>query len=237
MSSLKEKSTGFIIGIMVGLIVAGGFFILKLDNYFKELNFYKTIVKSLSSESKVDSTETKEDTISTPKSKRSPVKKEKKSLLIDLGQETPAFEEDTLPKRQLKDSLTSQPPLNDDEIVVRKDELLATKTLDVINLTPAKSTAKDSLLQKVSGIKEEKNPAKQYLNIECWASPLNYRGYKLGRYKMIAYGFASADGMKVFKLDELMYLKTSFGVYRLDYATGFKPYERVTDEAVLSKLK
>ena len=48
MSSFKEKSQGFIIGIMVGLIVAGGFFILKLDDYFKELNFYKSVSNTFS---------------------------------------------------------------------------------------------------------------------------------------------------------------------------------------------
>jgi len=48
MSSFKEKSYGFIIGILVGLIVAGGFFIFKLDDYFKELSFYKSVSNTFS---------------------------------------------------------------------------------------------------------------------------------------------------------------------------------------------
>ena len=52
MSSFKEKSFGFIIGILVGLIVAGGFFIFKLDDYFKELNFYKSVSNTFSSDTK-----------------------------------------------------------------------------------------------------------------------------------------------------------------------------------------
>jgi len=52
MSSFKEKSYGFIIGILVGLIVAGGFFIFKLDDYFKELSFYKSVSNTFSSDTK-----------------------------------------------------------------------------------------------------------------------------------------------------------------------------------------
>jgi hypothetical protein len=46
MSSFKEKLQVFMLGLMAGLIIAGGFFILKLDDYFKELNFYKNVVKT-----------------------------------------------------------------------------------------------------------------------------------------------------------------------------------------------
>ena len=96
---------------------------------------------------------------------------------------------------------------------------------------------KDSLLQKVSGVKDDKNVASQFFNIEYWQSPLNYKGYKMSKYKMVLYGIAASDGMKVYKLDDIIYLKNASMVYRLDNTGDFKPYERITDEVIINRLK
>ena len=234
MSSFKEKSYGFIIGILVGLIVAGGFFIFKLDDYFKELNFYKSVSNTFSSEAKTDELTTKQEV--PPKSTE--VKKKKKEAVITVdkfGEDEKAVNADST--ISAKDSLTLENPSSND-VIVRKDELLSTKTLEVINMDPvAKMNGKDSLLQKVSGIKDDRNPSKQFLNIEFWSSPLNYKGYKMSKYKLILYGVASPEGLKIFKLDDVVYLKSASFVYRLDASGDFKPYERITDESIISRLK
>ena len=234
MSSFKEKSYGFIIGILVGLIVAGGFFIFKLDDYFKELNFYKSVSNTFSSDAKTDESTTKQEV--TPKSTE--VKKKKKEAVITVdkfGEDEKAVNTDTT--ISAKDSLTLENPSSND-VIVRKDELLSTKTLEVINMDPvAKMNGKDSLLQKVSGIKDDRNSSKQFLNIEFWSSPLNYKGYKMSKYKLILYGVASPEGLKIFKLDDVVYLKSASFVYRLDASGEFKPYERITDESIISRLK
>jgi hypothetical protein len=241
MSSFKEKSQGFIIGIMVGLIVAGGFFILKLDNYFKELNFYKNVVKPFSSESKTNESEEKLADKQLSKEKRSTdtKTKNKKNTTGSLNKNDSIVDTSIHTNTKIKDSTyTLGGAAASDDIVVRKDELLFTKTLEVINLGPVtKANPKDSLLQKVSGIKEDKNNSKQFFNIEFWSSPLNYKGYKLGKYKMVLYGITSAEGIKVFKLDDTLYLKNSGIVYKLDYADDFKPYERVSEDTIINKLK
>ena len=136
-----------------------------------------------------------------------------------------------------KDSLTLENPVMDD-VVVRKDELFSTKTLEVLNLDPvAKMTSKDSLLQKVSGIKDDRSASKQFLNIEFWSSPLNYKGYKMSKYKLVLYGIASPEGLKLYKLDDITYIRSSSFIYRLDASGDFKPYERITDESITTKLK
>lgn len=234
MSSFKEKSYGFIIGILVGLIVAGGFFIFKLDDYFKELSFYKSVSNTFSSDSKTAEPNVPE--VTTTKSNE--VKKKKKEAVITVdknGEDEKIVNADST--KIAKDSLTLVNP-NSDEVVVRKDELLSTKTLDVINLDPvAKMNGKDSLLQKVSGIKDDRSSSKQYLNIEFWSSPLNYKGYKMSKYKLILYGVSSPDGLKIYRLEDVTYLKSSYFVYRLDATGEFKPYERITDESILNRLK
>ena len=137
-----------------------------------------------------------------------------------------------------KDSLALQSE-NSDDIIVRKDELLSTKTVDVVNLNPlaSRNNAKDSLVQKISGIKDDKNVSQQFFNIEFWQSPLNYKGYKMSKYKIILYGIESPEGLKIFKVDDLIYLKKNSTVYKLDYSSEFKSYEHITDENIISKLK
>ncbi|MBL0329370.1 MAG: hypothetical protein IPP64_08135 [Bacteroidetes bacterium] len=235
MSSFKEKSYGFIIGILVGLIIAGGFFIFKLDDYFKELSFYKSVSNTFSSESKSEDVPSKETT---------PVEKTKKSKtkVADFSKNQEAINEEKVVKVDTnsiaKDTLTLENPGGDDVMVVRKDELLLTKTLEVFNLDPvAKMNGKDSLLQKVSGIKDDKPAAKQYMNLELWSSPLNYKGYKMSKYKLIMYGIASPEGLKIYRLDDVVYIKSASLVYRVDATGEFKPYERITDESVISRLK
>lgn len=245
MSSFKEKSQVFIMGLMTGLIIAGGFFILKLDNYFKELNFYKNIVKTFTFKSSSKENETpvksEEETVSKDKKTKDTNAKTRVQANTDTSSAKSAttfvLDADTLAKHTVKDSaLTINSAPTQEDIVIRKDELLLTKTLEVINLTATQNSAKDSLLQKVSGIKDDKN-AKQYINVELWQSPLNYKGYKMGKYKVVLYGIVSLEGLKVYALEGETYLKYGNMVYHLENTSEFKSYERITDETITSKLK
>lgn len=241
MINFKEKSQTFIMGMMAGLIIAGGFFILKLDDYFTELNFYKNVAKtfyinSKSSESAIKTDETKQSDKTKPiligSKKRILAKADsinKKSNLL--------LKADTLKNHFMKDSISYSDPTED--IVVRKDELLSTKTVEVINLNPVESNTNhsDSLLQKVSGIRDDKNATKQFFNVELWQSPLNYKGYKMSKYKIIVYGINSTDGIKMYKMDEDIYFKNASVVYKLEPSNDFKPYQSVADPSIINKLK
>lgn len=247
MSSFKEKSQIFIMGLMAGLIVAGAFFILKLDNYFKELNFYKNIVKTFTFKSaqknnEILSIQEKEEPKKDKKNKETKVKNIPSipdTSSINKPTTNFVLDADTIAKFTAKDSLTNVLTASQEEIVIRKDELLLTKTVEVINIGASSLTQnnpKDSLLQKVSGIKDDKAP-KQLMNVELWHSPLNYKGYKMGKYKIILYGIISLDGLKIYTLENETFLKQGTTVYVLVNTSEFKPYERITDENIISKLK
>lgn len=241
MINFKEKSQVFIMGMMAGLIIAGGFFILKLDDYFKELNFYKNVAKtfylnSKSSESIIKTTDTKPSEGTTPNKNYT---KKRIYSKVDSTNKKANFilNADTLKNYLTKDSLSINDPTED--IVVKKDELLSTKTIEVINLNPLSSTTNhsDSLLQKVSGIRDDRNSAKQFFNVELWQSPLNYKGYKMSKYKIVVYGISSADAIKMYKIDEDIYIKNASVVYKLEQSNDFKPYQFITDPSILNKLK
>lgn len=237
MSSFREKSQVFIIGLAIGLLAAGAFFILKLDDYFKELSFYKNL-SSLSQPA--PSNELKAST-EEEKNEKPAKSKSQKSIKVNtdnaVSSQDQVLDADTLRTASKADSINASFVAGSD-IVVRKDELLSTKTLEVYNLSPTvKNSSKDSLLQKVSGIKDDRSGEMQMFNIEFWSSPLNYRGYRMSKYKIILYGIPSADGLKVYKLDDVVYLKHQSNVYRLDYASDFHPYDRITDESITGKFK
>ncbi len=247
MKKFRDKTQGFILGIMVGLIVAGGFFVLKLDDYFKELNFYKTFIHTFTSEHKTaDANDDKKE--AAPENEKLTSKNNSGSKLTSMNDSLRSnklntdldVNEDSLYASLTSDTLYEKTMNTSEEVVVRKDELVATKTFEVINLNPTASrttNSKDSLLQRVSGVVDDKVNGKQLFNIEFWQSPLNYKGYKLSKYKMILYGMPSENDIKVFKLEDNIYLKNMAMVYKLEYASDFKSYERVTDENIISKLK
>ncbi len=242
MRNFKETSQVFIMGLMAGLVIAGGFFILKLDDYFKELNFYKNVAKTFSLSSKNNETSAKSIYIQATNEKQEIENKTKNKKTV-ANNNTPIrdyiLNTDTIKNiHATKDSLLISGINPQDDVVVRKDELLSIKTVEVINLNPVTNRAtKDSLIQKVSGVIDDKNNSKQFFNIEFWQSPLNYKGYKMSKYKMVLYGILLADVFKVYKLDDIIYLKNSGLVYQLDYAADFKQYERITDETIINKLK
>lgn len=251
MSNFREKSQSFIIGLMAGLLIAGVFFILKLDDYFKELNFYKNIAKTFVSDSKnLESSVKPEDTAPVQDKKIKPGISKNKSVSnidsIDLKKTKTdlVLDADSLKKYLAMDTVISKnnsaiATTSSEDIIVRKDELLSTKTVEIINLSPVASSrnSKDSLLQKVSGIKDDKNSTKQFINIELWQSPLNYRGYKMSKYKITLYGLTSLEGLKVYILDDVIYLKNGATVNKLENSSEFRPYERITEENLISKLK
>jgi len=240
MSNFKDKFQPFIMGVMVGLIIAGVFFIFKLDNYFKELNFYKSVAQTFFSDSKNKNIFVKtEGSRNADEKKNSEIKTKPKPIITENSTKKNSLilNADTSNTNILRDS-TSENVNYMDDVVVRKDELLFIKTLEVINLSPITITdnSKDSLLQKVSGVNEDRLNTKQFF-IEFWQSPLNYKGYKMSKHKLVLYGIPSAEGIKVYKLEDLIYFKNLGVVYKLDYASDFKPYERITDETIINKLK
>ncbi|MCE3279133.1 MAG: hypothetical protein K0S44_1324 [Bacteroidetes bacterium] len=235
MTNFKEKAQIFIIGLSIGLLVAGAFFILKLDDYFKELNLLKRVSHTFTSpEKKSEQIEPLRQEKPTRKKKEQTENSDKTSqdtlLIIDPDLTNMS---DTIKRDSVQSAL-----LAEDDIVVKQDKLLSTRTIEVFNMSPsAKLNSKDSLLQKVSGIKDDKQTGKQMFNVELWSSPLNYKGYKMSKYKIVLYGITAMDAVKLYKLDDVIYLKLSSAVYRLDYISDFKSYDRVTDEQIITKLK
>jgi hypothetical protein len=137
-----------------------------------------------------------------------------------------------------RDSNLTRYNTNPDEIIVRKDEMMDAKTIDVTLVGSADiKTAKDSLLEKESGIRDEsKSPVTAY-QVEFWQSPVNYKGYKMLKNKIVLFGVGLSDNLKLYKIEDALYLKQQQNVYRLAFTSDFHQFESVKDANVLAKIK
>jgi hypothetical protein len=130
---------------------------------------------------------------------------------------------------------------NQENIVVKKDVLLTSNNIFMYNLdVPDKGELhSDSLLELSSGLKDEKKivNAKYSFNVEYWQSPINYKGYKLGKNKLVLFGFDTGSAAKMYYYKDEVYLKQKEIYYRLEYTNDFKALERVVSNTITSQLQ
>jgi len=234
-SPFKDKIQVFFFGLMLGLLIGACFFIFKLDSYFKELSFYKSAKKN----------EVKEIVVNTADENQLTQKKNNTITSKPLKHRNEGNVSDTL-TASVKNSVGKSDSLRPDStikvyeenIVVKKDEMIASKIMEIQSVQGNKDAAtnnSDSLLNKISGIR--KDVPGSTLKVEYWLSPLNYRGYKLLKNKLILYGISPNDNIRIYKIDGVVYCKHSSLVYRFDYSSEFRYFEIVLDEAVIAKIK
>lgn len=128
-----------------------------------------------------------------------------------------------------------------DEIIIKKDELLVTKMVDLINLDFASAKQNnhtDSLLQTASGIRDNSklSLAKYSYQVELWKSPINYKGYKMAKNKLVLYGLDQEVPLKLFYLNDNTYLKYSDTFFKLDNYNDYKAFEKVLNPQVIALL-
>ena len=249
MRPLKDKIQFFVIGLFLGLLVGGGFFIFKLDDYFRELRSYKNSLQEKEKTS-IDVSEKENNNINKVKLK-SPYKKKSisnnrtaDSTLFDTGDYDLVVREtkkstDSLVTLNKSDSLHLQAGAkkpNEETIIIRKDELLDSKYIDLFSFNPNDIVSlKDSIIEQISGMREEAQ--KFSYKIEFWKSPINYKGYKMAKNKIVLYGVNPSDAKKLYKFNDNIYLKSLVSVYKLDYSGDFRQFEKMSDESLLAKLK
>lgn len=206
----KRKIPAFIFGVSIGLLVGFGFFVFKLDDYFKRMRSGNT-----------EKIKIVEQTIQKPQ------------------QEPPRVHARREPQAPIN---TSQSPainysevdhlLQDDEnINVAKEELISIKNIKVIDLD---NTPKDTLTGQLAGVTSNDYPNMFF--VEFWKTPLNSKGYRMTRNRVILYGLEDFSNLTIYKVDDNFYLKSEEQVYKLSAGTEFKPMERVSDTNLLARI-
>ena len=197
-----NRSLLFLLGLVLGLLAGAGFFIFKMDGILQKVNFFNaakdTIIirqqimnNTAEDKGKIDikkyigrpSAHSGKDT--SQKTMNSAEVLAKK-YSREISSKKVMAEADSL----LRDSAgLSSENISDhyegNNFIVKKDELLGSKKIEVTNLQQNEmANSSDSLLEKISGIKDGKKNIVASFKVEFWQSPINYKGYKMTKNKI-----------------------------------------------------
>ncbi len=204
----KRKIPAFIFGVTIGLLVGIGFFIFKLDDYFRRMRSGNT--------EKIKIIE------KTVQKQQPEVKVEKREVRSSINtNQSPEINYDEV------DNMLQE----DEGITVAKEELITVKNIKVIDLDNA---VKDTLTGQLAGLTSNDFPDMFF--VEFWKTPLNSKGYRMTRNRVILYGQEDFSNLTIYKVDENFYLKNEEQVYKLSAGTDFKPMERVSDTNLLARI-
>jgi len=208
----KYKIPPFVFGVSIGLLAGIAFFIFKIDDYLKKFN-----------KPDIDNIKIVEQTISSSSenrdSKEGDSKSEKKSSINTKNSPNINYNE--------VDAL-----LKEDDIKVAQEELLSVKNIKVIDLDT--HTKRDTLTGQLAGVTSADYP--NLFFVEFWKTPLNSKGYRMTRNRVILYGLSDFSSITIYKVDDNFYLKNDDVVYKISSGTEFKPMELVNDSQLLAKI-
>jgi hypothetical protein len=206
---LKRKIPTFIFGVSIGLVLGIGFFIFKINDIFNRLK-----------DSAKEHITVIEQPVKNVKEEDKEKQKNRERFKINLGSTTKVNYHEV-------DSLIKE----DTELNVATDELLSVKNIKVIRIS--ERSASDSTAAKVAGID---NPNSDLYSVEFWRTPLNSRGYRFTKNKIMLYGFVDFTNVQLYQLDDEFYIKCSDQVYKLMFGGDFRQLERVVDAELLAKI-
>ena len=205
---MKRKIPTFVFGLSIGLLVGIGFFVLKINDLFNKLK-ESASEKITVIEKTVETTDEDEKT------------KNKNRFKIN-------FKKSTKINYSEVDSLIKE----DSGINIASDELLTVKNIKIIQLgefIPSKDSS-DIQKTRLDGTKSD------LYFVEFWKTPLNSKGYRFTKNKIMLYGFDDFSNLTLYEIDHSFYIKSSDQVYKLLYSSEFKQLDRVLDSELLAKI-
>jgi hypothetical protein len=204
---IKRKIPSFIFGLSIGLILGIGFFIFKIDDILKRVN--KPKIDNIKITEKVFE-DTKTSEFTSPEKQKVKLKKSTNLNYKEV------------------DSL-----IKEEDVNIAKEELLTVKTIKVIDLD-SKTESKDTLTGHLAGVKAQDYP--DVFFVEFWRTPLNSKGYRMTRNRVVLYGISDFSSLTLYKVDDNFYIKNDEIVYKISSGTEFKPMEIVRDNDLLAKI-
>ena len=136
----------------------------------------------------------------------------------------------------IKDSIeeTNKPEKTEENIVVLSDKLIYTSRIQIIENKTNEPNKKDSLLG-ISGGKKLSKHASIYA-VEFWTSPLNSRGYKTQKNKIVLYGISKDEPLKLVRLNDRLFLKFQNQYSLIENHNDLHGFEKVFDQQLITQL-
>jgi hypothetical protein len=230
----KEKRKYFILGLLSGIILAGAIFVIFLVQSVNGIESRQrlTLRTLFRLQQKPDPSLATDSTQILPTDSiantSTPGKKIIKRDTVYVEQQILALPQEIIQAIELEDSLEQNSELVSDNVVIKQDKLLAFKTIKINYLVEPNKTLEqqtsDSLMRKVSGIRDPSKETNQTMRVELWESPLNYKGFQMSKNKLVLYGFRSIEDIVIYKRNDDVFMDLGTSLYQLNYTDTFKPY-------------
>ena len=126
----------------------------------------------------------------------------------------------------------------DDNIVVKQDQLLISTTINIEDKSEGGKELDESLSKEAV---EQLNPAadlpvKEKLPVsfitEFWVSPINYRGYKMSKNKLVLFGIEEPDAVKLYRVNDGIYMSYLREYYKLTDTFDFVSYQKLKEAEI-----
>ncbi|MFZ4400058.1 MAG: hypothetical protein ACOYO1_08500 [Bacteroidales bacterium] len=213
----SNKFISFLIGIIVGIAI-GASVVWWMQNYnFKiwfsfsgknkqELNILNNNDqnKSAKDKSKINNNDAK--TALTKIESRLSYKNDSSSM----AQENDVFS---------IDSTVNNPS---EDIVIAKDELLFTRIIKIEGLN-SNNSKKDALLDSLLINEKTKKLPFNFVKVEFWRSPINYKGYKFNNNKLVLFGIYMYEDASLENRNNKIYLNYANTFYLIEKTDDFQP--------------
>ena len=123
-----------------------------------------------------------------------------------------------------------------DDDVVMKDQLLYSKVVQVTGTNLNEKQNGKNIDSLLTGDVNTKKSNKNIYKVEFWKSPVNYKGYKTGKDKVIIFGLFEFESVSLKLFNKLLYLKNGKDFYAIENTTEFKPLVAISNKNLLSQL-
>jgi hypothetical protein len=137
-----------------------------------------------------------------------------------------------------------QPSAINEEIIVKQDQLMIGTTIVVEDKSAGGTEGKDnqltngalSKLNPSSDLPEEEKVTSDY-QVEFWVSPINYRGYKMSKNKLILFGIDEPEAVKLYRVNDALYMSYLKDYYRLNASFDFMSYQKLKEAEIPLAIK
>lgn len=205
----KHKIPSFVFGVSIGLLVGVAFFLFKIDSIFNKL-------KSSISSDKITVVEQKANT-----DEEIQKAKNKERFKIKTNNHSKVNYKEV-------DSIIGA----EENFNVMIDQLISTKQIKIINLND--KIESDSLAQNIAGVNTQ--TSSDSYTLEFWKTPLNSKGYRFLKNKIMLYGFSDHNNLLLYQYRGRYFIKSFEVVYELETNPDFQPFVKVSNSELLSIL-
>lgn len=153
------------------------------------------------------------------------------SNVVDTAASAEDFTDDTEPDASYSD----EGNYHDSGLQLRKERLLKTELLKVIR--PEYKDTYDSVLVAIENrISIKPEEVSQMIVVERWMSPVNYRGYRFNRKKLMVYGVDKQIPIQIYYYLNAYYLMLHNEIYFLDETSANTGFMAVKDSLLVNYL-